>query len=131
MGDWVCRLQIRVLPEAGHPVQEIRIEGLTSHLLQRTMQIMRSPKIKSAASARRLKWSARGARPPAQQSGEQRGIDEIQGAHFDMVRRVSCFTAAPVTEFDPPIRSTVMRFSGEVIQVQDFPDHTRELRPDY
>jgi alanine racemase len=54
------------------------------------------------------------------------GLMRFKDTHFDMVRPgIMLYGGLPSPDFTPPVPlQPVMRFSGEVIQVRDFPDHT-------
>jgi alanine racemase len=54
------------------------------------------------------------------------GLMKFKDAHFDMVRPgIMLYGGLPSPDFNPPMPlKPVMRFSGQVIQVRDFPDHT-------
>jgi alanine racemase len=54
------------------------------------------------------------------------GLMKFKDAHFNMVRPgIMLYGGLPSPDFNPPLPlKPVMRFSGEVIQVREFPDHT-------
>ena len=107
--------------------KEIRIEGLTSHL--------------SSADDAKPEFTENQIRSfrKAIEEGRTMGLDlslnnlansaglmKFKNAHFDMVRPgIMLYGGLPSPDFNPPMPlKPVMRFSGEVIQVRDFPDHT-------
>ena len=107
--------------------REIRIEGLTSHFSSAdhaepefTETQIRS--FRKAIEAGR----AMGLDLPLNNLANSAGLMKFKDAHFDMVRPgIMLYGGLPSPDFNPPMPlKPVMRFSGEVIQVRDFPDHT-------
>ena len=105
----------------------IRIEGLTSHLSSAddAEPEFTESQIRSFRKAIET-GRAMGLDLPLNNLANSAGLMKFKGAHFDMVRPgIMLYGGLPSPEFDPPVPlKQVMRFSGEVIQVQDFPDHT-------
>jgi alanine racemase len=107
--------------------KEIRIEGLTSHLSSAddgepefTETQIRS--FRKAIEAGR----AMGLDLPLNNLANSAGLLKFKDAHFDMVRPgIMLYGGLPSPDFKAPMPlKPVMRFSGEVIQVRDFPAHT-------
>jgi alanine racemase len=107
--------------------KEIRIEGLTSHFSSAdeaepefTETQIRS--FRKAVEAGR----AMGLDLPLNNLANSAGLMKFKDAHFDMVRPgIMLYGGLPSPDFNPPVvLKPVMRFSGEVIQVRDVPDHT-------
>jgi alanine racemase len=105
----------------------IRIEGLTSHLSSAddmepefTERQIRS--FRKAIETGR----AMGLDLPLNNLANSAGLMKFKDAHFDMVRPgIMLYGGLPSPGFNPPVPlQPVMRFSGEVIQVRDFADHT-------
>jgi alanine racemase len=107
--------------------KEIRIEGLTSHLSSAddADHAFTENQIRGFSKAIEMGRAA-GLDLPLNNLANSAGLMKFKGAHFDMVRPgIMLYGGLPSPEFDPPVPlKQVMRFSGEVIQVQDFPDHT-------
>jgi alanine racemase len=107
--------------------KEIRVEGLTSHLSSAdeakpgfTETQIRS--FRKAVEAAR----AMGLDLPLNNLANSAGLMKFKDAHFDMVRPgIMLYGGLPSPDFISPVPlKPVMRFSGEVIQVRDFPDQT-------
>jgi alanine racemase len=107
--------------------KEIRVEGLTSHLSSAddaepgfTETQIRS--FRKAIEAGR----AMGLDLPLNNLANSAGLMKFKDAHFDMVRPgIMLYGGLPSPDFTPQVPlKPVMRFSGEVIQVRDFPDRT-------
>lgn len=105
----------------------IRIEGLTSHLSSAddadpgfTEAQIRS--FRKAVETGR----AMGFELPLNNLANSAGLMRFKEAHLDMVRPgIMLYGGLPSPDFHPPVPlKPVMRFSGEVIQVREFPDHT-------
>jgi alanine racemase len=107
--------------------KEIRIEGLTSHLSSAddsepefTETQIRS--FRKAIEAGRTM----GLDLPLNNLANSAGLMKFKDAHFNMVRPgIMLYGGLPSPDFNPPLPlKPVMRFSGEVIQVRELPDHT-------
>jgi len=108
-------------------LSEIRIEGLTSHFSSAdhaepefTETQIRS--FRKAIEAGR----AMGLDLPLNNLANSAGLMKFKDAQFDMVRPgIMLYGGLPSPDFSPPMPlKPVMRFSGEVIQVRNFSDHT-------
>jgi alanine racemase len=107
--------------------KEIRIEGLTSHLssaddkdpefTENQIRVFR----KAIETGR-----AMGLDLPVNNLANSAGLMKFKDAHFDMVRPgIMLYGGLPSPDFNAPVPlRPVMRFTGEVIQVRDFPDRT-------
>jgi alanine racemase len=107
--------------------KKIRVEGLTSHFSSAddaepgyTEAQIRS--FRKAVEAGR----AMGLDLPLNNLANSAGLMKFKEAHFDMVRPgIMLYGGLPSPDFIPPVPlRPVMRFSGEVIQLRDFPDQT-------
>jgi alanine racemase len=107
--------------------KEIQIQGLTSHLSSADDAdcAFTENQIHSFRKAIEM-GRAVGLDLPLNNLANSAGLMKFKGAHFEMVRPgIMLYGGLPSPEFDPTVPlKQVMRFSGEVIQVQDFPDHT-------
>jgi alanine racemase len=107
--------------------KEIRIEGLTSHLSSADDA---EPEVTESQiySFRKAIEAGRavGLDLPLNNLANSAGLMKFKEAHFDMVRPgIMLYGGLPSPDFDPPVPlKPVMRFSGEIIQVKDLPDHT-------
>lgn len=107
--------------------KEIRIEGLTSHLSSADDS---EPEFTEAQirSFRKAIEAGRtmGLDLPLNNLANSAGLMKFKDAHFNMVRPgIMLYGGLPSPDFNPPLPlKPVMRFSGEVIQVREFPDHT-------
>ena len=108
-------------------LKALRLEGLTSHLSSAdeadpgfTEAQIRSFR-KAVETGRAL-----GLDLPLNNLANSAGLMKFKDAHSDMVRPgIMLYGGLPSPDFKPPVPlKPVMRFSGEVIQVREFPDHT-------
>ena len=108
-------------------LKEIRIEGLTSHLSSAddSEPEFTETQIRSFRKAIEAGRSA-GLDLPLNNLANSAGLMKFKDAHFDMVRPgIMLYGGLPSPGFNPPaVLKPVMRFSGEVIQVRNFADHT-------
>jgi alanine racemase len=106
--------------------KEIRIEGLTSHLSSAddTDPEFTENQIRDFRKAIET-GRAMGLDLPLNNLANSAGLMKFKDAHFDMVRPgIMLYGGLPSPDFDSPVLlKQVMRFSAEVIQVKDFPDH--------
>jgi alanine racemase len=107
--------------------KEMRIEGLTSHLSSADdadpeFSENQIRDFKKAIEAGR----SMGLDLPLNNLANSAGLMKFRSAHFDMVRPgIMLYGGLPSPDFKAPVPlKPVMRFSGEVIQVRDFPDRT-------
>lgn len=108
-------------------LKPIRIQGLTSHLSSADEaepeftegQIRRFRKAIDAGRSMGLDL-------PLNNLANSAGLMKFKSAHLDMVRPgIMLYGGLPSPDFKAPVPlKPVMRFSGEVIQVRDFPDRT-------
>ncbi len=108
-------------------LKEIHIQGLTSHLSSADEAEPEFTK-NQIRSFRKAIEAGRGVGLdlPLNNLANSAGLMKFKDAHFDMVRPgIMLYGGLPSPDFNPcvPLRP-VMRFSGEVLQVRDFPDHT-------
>jgi len=107
--------------------KQIRIEGLTSHLSSAddSEPEFTETQIRSFRKAIEAGRSA-GLDLPLNNLANSAGLMKFKDAHFDMVRPgIMLYGGLPSPGFNPPaMLKPVMRFSGGVIQVRDFADHT-------
>jgi len=105
----------------------IRIQGLTSHLSSAddADPAFTEAQIRSFRKAVDTGRSM-GLDLPLNNLANSAGLMKFKDARFDMVRPgIMLYGALPSPGFRPPVRlRPVMRLSGEVIQLRDFPDHT-------
>jgi alanine racemase len=107
--------------------KEIRIEGLTSHLSSADDADPEFTKSQVSSFRKAIAAGrAMGLDLPLNNLANSAGLMKFKDAHFDMVRPgIMLYGGLPSPDFGPPVPlKPVMRFSGEVIQVRDFPDHT-------
>jgi alanine racemase len=102
----------------------VRIEGMTSHLssADEGNREFTETQIRSFRSAIET-GRAMGLDLPLNNLANSAGLMRFKDAHFDMVRPgIMLYGGLPSPGFKPPVQlQAVMRFSGEVIQVRDFP----------
>jgi alanine racemase len=107
--------------------KEIRIEGLTSHLSSAddAEPEFTETQIRGFGKAVEI-GRAMGLELPLNNLANSAGLMKFKEAHFDMVRPgIMLYGGLPSPEFRAPVPlKPVMRFTGEVIQVRDFPDRT-------
>jgi alanine racemase len=108
-------------------LKTIQVEGLTSHLSSADDA---DPEF-TESQIRRFKEAIEAARAirfdlPLNNLANSAGLMRFKHAHFDLVRPgIMLYGGLPSPDFIPPVPlRPVMRFSGEVIQVRDFPDQT-------
>jgi alanine racemase len=105
----------------------IRIEGLTSHLSSAddAEPEFTENQIRGFGEAVE-RGRAMGLDLPLNNLANSAGLMKFKHAHFDMVRPgIMLYGGLPCPDFKAPVRlQSVMRFTAEVIQVRDFPDHT-------
>jgi alanine racemase len=108
-------------------LKAIQVEGLTSHLSSADAV---EPEF-TESQIRRFKAAIEAARAmgfdlPLNNLANSAGLMKFKDAHFDLVRPgIMLYGGLPSPDFIPPVPlRPVMRFSGEVIQVRDFPDQT-------
>jgi len=108
-------------------LKPIRVQGLASHLSSADeaepefteSQIGRFRKAIEAGRSMGLDL-------PINHLANSAGLMKFRTAHFDMVRPgIMLYGGLPSPDFKAPVPlKPVMRFSGEVLQVRDFPDRT-------
>jgi len=108
-------------------LKQIRIQGLTSHLssADEAEPEFTENQIRSFRKAIEVGRSV-GLDLPLNNLANSAGLMKFKSAHFDMVRPgIMLYGGLPSPDFKAPVPlKPVMRFSGEVIQVRDFPDRT-------
>ena len=107
--------------------KQIRVQGLTSHLssADEAEPAFTESQIGSFRKAIEAGRSI-GLDLPLNNLANSAGLMKFKSAHFDMVRPgIMLYGGLPSPDFKAPVPlKPVMRFSGEVIQVRDFPDRT-------
>jgi len=105
----------------------IRTEGLTSHLSSADEADPEFTETQIRRFRRAIETGrAMGLDLPLNNLANSAGLMKFKDAHFDMVRPgIMLYGGLSSPGFNPPVPlQPVMRFSGEVIQVRDFPDYT-------
>ena len=105
----------------------IRIEGLTSHLSSADDAEPRFTETQIRGFHKAIEIGrAMGLDLPLNNLANSAGLMKFKDSHFGMVRPgIMLYGGLPSPDFNPPVPlRPVMRFSGEVIQVRDFPDQT-------
>jgi alanine racemase len=108
-------------------LKAVRIEGLTSHLSSAddADPSFTEAQIRSFHVAVET-GRAMGRDLPLNNLANSAGLMKFKEARFDMVRPgIMLYGGLPSPDFQSPVQlRPVMRFSAEVIQVREFPDHT-------
>ena len=107
--------------------KEIRIEGLTSHLSSADDAESEFTENQIRGFGKAIEMGrAMGLDLPFNNLANSAGLMKFKDAHFDMVRPgIMLYGGLPSPDFNAPVPlQPVMRFTAEVIQVRDFPDHT-------